>query len=278
VVVLGAAAPWLAVCAPFAGEEPGDAAVPQLDGAPDRAAPDDASRSEADVSSIDAPAPPPKPCPPGRGSSAIRVTLPDASFCIDATEATNQEYLEFLRTATLAGRPALCSFKSRINRPEPGPDREPVAQVDWCDAWLFCKWAGKRLCGKVGGGSLTEQEAAEGAQSEWSIACAGPALRRFPYGDTFELARCAADIDAGVAPVGSHPGCVGGFPGLYDMSGNVNEWIDDCVVTADGSVRCWAKGGGYRYATAEKLDCTVNGTARSPGGTNSDVGIRCCAD
>ena len=55
---------------------------------------------------------------------------------------------------------------------------------------------------------------------------------------TLELAA----IDGGtLVPVASLPGCQGGYPGVFDMSGNVEEVEDSC----DDAGTCYSRGGSF---------------------------------
>lgn len=105
-----------------------------------------------------------------------------------------------------------------------GKEKHPVVHVSWYDAVAFCKWKGKRL--------LTE--------AEWEYAARGGLdQKRFTWGDTpqakgdfrantfqgdFPFENTKEDGYLTTAPVASFP--PNGY-GLYDMSGNVWEWVAD---------------------------------------------------
>jgi formylglycine-generating enzyme len=225
-------------------------------------------------------------CPSGTGAKMVLVpgnaTTP--SFCIDSTEATSADYSLFLETGpSLASLPPECSFKSEFS--SISSIGEIPANVDWCDAVGYCKYAGKRLCGKIGGGSNDFLAFADLTKSQWFYACTGDGQTSYPYGNAYNGALCN-DIDwgeGGPIAAASDPKCVGGFPGIYDMAGNMWEWEDSCTPGDSGSPAgdsCRVRGGTW----VDGQDVTACGYDYlqhfAPTRSNPDgyMGIRCCAD
>ena len=92
-------------------------------------------------------------------------------------------------------------------KPEPGYERHPIIWVSWFGADAYCRFYGKRL--------PTEAEREKVAS------------RTYPWGDAFLPDKADADgVLTGTVPVGSYPGGVSPY-GLYDMAGNVWEWVAD---------------------------------------------------
>jgi formylglycine-generating enzyme required for sulfatase activity len=86
----------------------------------------------------------------------------------------------------------------------------PVVAVNWNDATKFCAWdGGKRLP----------------TEAEWEYAGTGGDGRHFPWGFEFDSHLLPADWND-TAAVGAFPGGVSPL-GIYDMSGNVLEWVAD---------------------------------------------------
>ncbi|MCA9642028.1 MAG: SUMF1/EgtB/PvdO family nonheme iron enzyme [Myxococcales bacterium] len=151
-----------------------------------------------------------------------------------------------------------------------------VACVDWCDAYMFCQWAGKRLCGAVAGGSTPASSRANPNIDQWHNACTLGGSRTYPYGNTYTEGRCN-DLTAatsGPFPVGGFPQCFGNHPGeapVYDMSGDLQEWEDSCSGNS-----CAARGGdwlGYEGTAAFAQTDTANRDVR-----DHHRGFRCCWD
>ncbi len=194
-------------------------------------------------------------CPVGRGPAMILVTPPSGSpFCVDATEVTNAQYRDFLAAATT---PPACPVPNATLEPDEWPrpaveDDLPVDRVDWCDAAAFCAWAGKRLCGALGGGSTAGDRDAERdpMRSEWSYACTAGGTR---------LSFCPSDGDA---PAGSRDCCE--VMGIHDLAGGVEEWVASCDASGD----CLAH---------EGTSCSNMGS-NAVDDTWRELGFRCCAD
>jgi formylglycine-generating enzyme required for sulfatase activity len=209
---------------------------------------------------------------------------PGPAYCVDATEVRNTDYAAFLAaTPPVASQPSYCAFNTSFTPTSGWPattvPNRPVAFVDWCDAYAYCAWAGKRLCGKIGGGASAVADGANASTNQWYSACSQGGVSTFPYGNNWQSGYCN-DYWNGVGSVidvGSDKSCVGGFPGIYDMTGNVWEWEDACTASAGASDSCNMRGGGFDTKTTPNEHCGYwTGQARSA--TAANLGFRCCRD
>jgi RNA polymerase sigma-70 factor, ECF subfamily len=150
--------------------------------------------------------------------------------------------------------------------------------VDWCDARDYCVAVGKRLCGRLNGDSAS--------LNQWDLACTSGVSNQYPYGNEYVPGLCNAraypEPPRALQPVGSFSGCqssVPGFEGVFDLSGNVWEWVDNCSFNADGTVSgCRPRGGSTAGGDngTSGADCNANNpvTFVPPTWTN---GFRCCS-
>lgn len=163
-------------------------------------------------------------------------------FLISVRQITNADYARFV-AATNHRPPAIYDLplvvvaggreRERVFRqtgapyvwldgaPPPGREQHPVALVRWEDAAAYCRWLS----------SQTGRSVRLPTEAEWEKAARGGVdRRRYPWGDRISpdmanfLVDPALKADQGTTPCGSYP--PNAF-GLYDMAGNVWEWVQD---------------------------------------------------
>jgi formylglycine-generating enzyme required for sulfatase activity len=235
-------------------------------------------------------------CPPGRhGPTSVRIATSNSAarsgaFCIDSTEVTNAQYQEFLASSPKGlALPAACAGQTDFTPRDmggnpvpfrPGQENFPVVEVNWCDAYAFCAWAGKRMCGQIGGGALAQGNTeTDPTLAQWYDACSNGGALAYPYGNAFNMTICGgggAAAGSDIGPVAERAGCVGGYPGIHDMSGSVWEWNDVCADNTAGAF-CHVYGGAYDSIQPIEFACKgERNWTRSDGALN--IGIRCCED
>lgn len=160
-----------------------------------------------------------------------------APYFLDANEVTNEAFIAFLgeQGNSCQGQPCYDPEESQIvvenDIYSTGPDqlRLPAAGVTWYGATAFCEWRGSRLPTEA------EWEYAAGWDSRMAV------KTRYPWGDIFDgtLANfCDVNCDAPQADDTFNDGFATAAPvasyesgrsasGIYDMAGNVWEWVSD---------------------------------------------------
>jgi formylglycine-generating enzyme len=154
----------------------------------------------------------------------------------------------------------------------------PNGHLNGTVAEKACKNVGKRLC----------------TQAEWVKACKGEGETQFPYGDTYVAGKCNINhaphpisllhemnglylndprlnrLPSYLEKTGARPTCASrwGNDAVYDMAGNLDEWVDD------------PKGrfsGGF-YSRASKKGCDQSISAHPRAYYDYSLGVRCCRD
>ena len=252
------------------------------------------------------------PCP-GDGEMVEMTVATGQRFCVDRTEVSQRDYRAFVRATAgdAGGQPDVCFFNTTYTKAqftEPADctgrlDDEatadlPVTCIDWCDARAFCSWKGKRLCGKVGGGPVPfGPEVVNPAVDQWYAGCSSLGEHEYFYGDEYDPSRCnggdRVGDGAGVLwEVGSRPECTGGPNGeVFDMIGNVGEFVDSCLPAPDGGPSfldyCGYRGGtagtkdeqgSHAYLRCGRAPPPEQNTAATRNYGASFIGFRCCAD
>jgi formylglycine-generating enzyme required for sulfatase activity len=218
-------------------------------------------------------------CPGTAGPTPVRV----GSYCIDRTEVTNSEYAPFVAFANTTPPKQLAecawntSFVPNYGWPASVGEQDlPVVGVDWCDAHAFCRWAGKRLCGAIDGGSVASADGNDAKRDQWYRVCSGGGVRAYPYGNDYDASACNGTNNKR-SNVGAYPGCVPiEHPGVFDLSGNVMEWEDLCTSVGPFEADTCRVRGGSSNDSPVVLSCTSTFAPRRDYAI-AFIGFRCCS-
>jgi len=228
----------------------------------------------------------------------VTVGTGDKIFGIDATEVTCGQYGDWVATAPALPLPtdADCGWNTSYDissgaclavSSTPATDHLPVS-VDWCDAYAYCAAIGKRLCGRIGGGPNPDGFA-DASKSQWFAACSSGGVYTYPYGNTYAPSSCNT-IDYRLAtpsslpellPVASLASCqssLATYAGVYDLSGNVAEWEDNCSFGTGRDADCHPRGGNAWGGDTQgnpAAHCSVDHSLPFPRFTQN--GLRCCS-
>jgi formylglycine-generating enzyme required for sulfatase activity len=262
---------WVAGCHGDAvGEAPADASA---DSATD-ASLDAPGDSSVDTTLVDSPIVDGGPCGVVHPGPAL---VAAGTFCIDATEVTQGEYAAWAHVPKTGLTGLRCPAGHDYTAKIFGLSTDPVVGVEWCEAYDYCQWAVLRLCGSMTGGPADPSLFADASNDRWVSACSkgGDGGHSWPYGNSYDPAACNGEGSTGTIVSGSKTTCEGGYPGLFDMSGNVGEWEDACDTATPR--HCRVRGGSFGASTSTDLACNADRTELETS-YFPNVGFRCCAN
>jgi formylglycine-generating enzyme required for sulfatase activity len=186
---------------------------------------------------------------PARGDYAAiqQVSLP--AFWLDQYEVTNNQYAQFLAASDF---PPPAGWDS--NQVPAGLDDYPVEGITWTAAQAYCESVHKRLP----------------HEAEWEVAARGAVDQLYPWGNDVS----AVDLPNGQTyPVGSIAANRSPF-GVYDMAGNVWEWVDQIYAPVPDGNRV-LRGGAHGFL--KDMAYRLHGDPTTPS-LFTTAGVRCAAD
>ncbi len=221
----------------------------------------------------------------GRALSPYYPPLPAAAARLHAVWQREREHLGGADAARMP-LPELSRWQRRHRYTPKAVSRPgvvPNGYLSYPLAKRACEAAGKRLC----------------TAEEWVRACRGQDDRAFPYGAAYVAGRCNVFREAHPAAVlhgdpslghqdprlnlvldaaglpllrrtGQTPDCVSRWAeeAVYDMVGNLDEWVDD-----EAGVFL----GGF-YSRSTKQGCEARVSSHAPTYSDYSLGTRCCRD
>jgi len=192
------------------------------------------------------------------------------AFDITLLRRAATDYFKLDRDTSKMSREELLAELEKIQKSR---DPIPVTSVSWFDAHDYCAWAGKRLP----------------SETEWEAAARGTQGLEFPWGNEFDLKKTNSgqgrDEDYAFLPGGSFPTDKSPYD-VFDMAGNVSEWVDDWYQPYPGS-DYKSKNFGQTQKVARGSNAASGHYALSlffrsalrshlePGTSSDDLGFRC---
>lgn len=128
------------------------------------------------------------------------------AYYIDLHEVSNADYKKYIEATGSKTTPRYWN-DANFNQPN-----QPVVGIAWKEAQAFCQWQNKRLP----------------TEAEWEKASRGKRPIKYPWGNE-EPDKTRLNFNSQVGkttPVGSYPTGKSDY-GLFDLSGNVAEWVQD---------------------------------------------------
>ncbi|MBS2016904.1 MAG: SUMF1/EgtB/PvdO family nonheme iron enzyme [Deltaproteobacteria bacterium] len=215
-----------------------------------------------------------------RGRCPSAMAEIDGTFCIDRYEAS---LVDVLPNGEERPHSPFDGVGEATVRAVSAPHVFPQGYISAVEAQRACTASGKRLC----------------RVAEWQKACRGPESKSWGYGVSREPGRCNDNgrnpvlslygrsrgnwtwrtmnqpelnqLERTLAKTGDHEGCTNGY-GVYDMVGNLHEWVADPNGTFYG---------GYYQDVSSKghgEGCGYLTTAHEARYHDYSTGFRCCAD
>ncbi|MDQ6988183.1 MAG: SUMF1/EgtB/PvdO family nonheme iron enzyme [Mariprofundaceae bacterium] len=192
---------------------------------------------------------------------ALKLFKPNNTFVMGAPRyEKGQRANEFLRTVRLtrpfyAGKYEVSIGQFAKFKQRQGARNNPVSSLSWIEAAQFCNWLSLRekltpfyriRNGQLHGANISADGYRLLSEAEWewlARKAAKPTQSKFTWGDDTTIPANAGNIadesakgktthyvpnysdsHAGIAPIGSYPA---EKTGLYDLTGNVSEWVHD---------------------------------------------------
>ena len=144
----------------------------------------------------------------GTGDNSPPHTVRLRAYFMDRCEVTNAEYAEFCKAT---GRDLPLFWGKDIVRSGSRYPDHPVVLVSSGDAIEYAAWRGKRLP----------------TEAEWECAARGGLVgRKYVNGDVLDSTKVNFTLSGMKGPVAVGSYEPNGY-GLYDMAGNVQEWVAD---------------------------------------------------
>ena len=201
-------------------------------------------------------------------TDTVTMTMP--RFFMDITPVTNAQYKIFLIKTGYKPDDTTNYLKHWTHHaPADNIKNLPVVYINAEDASAYAKWSGKRL--------PTEQE--------WQYAAQGSDMRKYPWGNQPDSARCNFNLNY-ATPVDKFPGGASPY-GVIDLVGNVWQMTSD--IYDNGSYYFRIIRGGSYYHPTQSIWYVTGGPLPvdhpemllliAPGlDRNATVGFRCVKD